>query len=322
MCSMALNRGPHSPQDVVNAGHGVSVRNSPPVELDDTWTTWLGKLQARQFGESKFVIVVRARLGIFANEEGATRELIEHRAQLVHMCLLLSGVGYTGQMLKVCGNKRNAHLHVGPIQQLSALPFPPYRHHPRPTVGMIKNAVRLAIRAERTYGKTYADRVRRGFRSIVLGWQSHVPDERLHNFIRAVEAIVKPGMGSITKTFCDRAQLFTGRSQQNAQLLKELYDIRSCFEHTKDVLSATGQVSGVRKEHMVAYRSLQAELLASAVYERIFEKPRLMALFSTQNGFDDFWAQPEYKRKRQWGSPINLQAEAQKQFFNVDDDVW
>jgi hypothetical protein len=318
MCSLALSRSIRSPEDVINAGNGVSVRTSPPVELDDTWIKWLGTLQANQFSSSKFIIVVKAKFGPFANDEGAIRDCAQLRANLVHMCLLLSGVGYTESMLKVCGHKRNHYLHVGPIQQQFALPSVGYRKHPRPTQAVIKKAVRLAINAERVYLPPYADRVRRGFKSIVLGWQSTYPDERLHNFIRAVEAIIKPGRGRITDTFVDRGQLFTGRSPQNSQLLKELYNIRSCYEHTKDVLSPVTEIKGVRKEHALAYRSLRAELLASAVYRRIFEKPRLVARFSVQQGFDDFWAQPEHKRKAQWGVPINLHTETGKQFFNVD----
>lgn len=261
-------------------------------------------------------------LGRFANEEGVIREATEKRAQLIHLCLLLSGIGYTGPMLKVCCHKRGSYQHIGPIQQQYALPRPEYRHPPAPTVDSIKKAVQLADKAARTYNKAYADRVRRGFKSIVLGWQSQYTDERLHNFIRAVEAIVKPGRGRITEIFCDRAQLFTGRSSENAKLLNELYNIRSCYEHTKDVLSPITQIKRMSKEQMLAYRSLQAELLVSAVYRRIFEKPRLMARFSTQQGFDDFWAQPEYKKRRQWGSPIDLKADMQNQFFNVSEDVW
>jgi hypothetical protein len=305
-----------APRDVINAGKGVTIRNSPPVELDDTWQKWLGEIQARQYQNSKFIIVVNSQLGRFANEEGIIRETAEKRAQLIHLCLLLLGTGYTGPVLKVCGNKRGSYLHIGPIQQQYALPLPAYRRPAHPTVEVVTKAVKLAKQAERTYHKDYADRVRRGFKSIVLGWQSTYPDERLHNFIRAVEAIVKPGKGRITQIFCDRAQLFTGRSPQNSALLNELYNIRSCYEHTKDVLSPITQVQGVRKDHALAYRSLQAELLASAVYWRIFEQPRLMARFSTQKGFDDFWAQPEHKRKAQWGAPIDLPSEAQKQFFN------
>lgn len=320
MCALALTKRTRSPEAVFNAGHGVSISESPPVELDDTWTKWLGTLQTRQFNESKFIIVVRSRLGSFANDEGTTREIVERRAQLVHLCMLLSGVGYTGGMLKVCGHKRNGYLHVGPIQQLPALPFPGYRRHTRATIDTLTTAVRLAVRAERTYSSSYADRIRRGFKSIVLGWQSTFVDERLHYFVRAVEAVTKPGRKDITRIFCNRAQLFIGRSHANEQLLRELYDIRSCYEHTNDVTSATTKVRAVPKDHMLAYRSLQAEILASAVYQRIFEKPRLAARFSTQQGFDEFWAQPEYRRKRQWGSPVNLQTQGQKQFLNSEYD--
>jgi hypothetical protein len=318
MCALALSYTRKAPQSVVKAGNGITVRNTPPVELDSTWQKWLGEIQARQFSNSEFIIVVSSQLGRFAGQEGVIREATEKRAQLIHLCLLLWGIGYTGPMLKVCCNKRSSHLHIGPIQQQFALPRPEYRRVPAPTVDIIKDAVQLADKALRTHHKDYADRVRRGFRSIVLGWQSQHTDERLHNFIRAIEAIVKPGRGRITAIFRDRAQLFTGRSPENEKLLDELYNIRSCYEHTKDVLSPISQVNGMSKERMIAYRSLQAELLASAVYKRIFERPQLMARFSTQEGFDDFWAQTERERKAQWGNPINLHTEADKQFFNVD----
>lgn len=64
------------------------------MELDSTWQKWLGEIQARQFSNSEFIIVVTSKLGRFANEEGVIRETTEKRAQLIHLCLLLWGIGY------------------------------------------------------------------------------------------------------------------------------------------------------------------------------------------------------------------------------------
>lgn len=317
-CCLALHDGPRLTEDCIDGGNGVSVRNSPPVQLDNAWTQWLGSIQARQFHESKFIIVAHEKLGPYAGDEYSAMNAVEQRAQLVHYCLLLSGIGYTGEMLKVCGNTRSSHLHVGPIGNLPPHPRPGYRRVPKPDKQHIKDAVLLAANAGGVYPKSYADRVRRGFRAVILGWQSDIVDERLHSFIRAIEAITKPGRKGITKIFRERAQLFTGRSPANAQLLEELYNIRSCYEHTNDVLIATTKAKGVRQDHAVAFRSLQAELLASAVYRRIFENPRLIAQFSTLKGFDDFWADPEDKRQAQWGLIIDLDRETRKVFFGTE----
>src|SRR5689334_12714611 len=89
MCSLALSYGRKSPQSLIKAGTGVTVRNTPPIELDTTWQKWLGEIQARQFSNSEFIIVVSSKLGRFANEEGVIREATEKRAQLIHLCLLL-----------------------------------------------------------------------------------------------------------------------------------------------------------------------------------------------------------------------------------------
>lgn len=317
-CCLALHDGPRLTEDCVDGGNGVSVRNSPPVQLDNAWTEWLGSIQARQFHESKFIIVAHEKLEQYAGDEYAAMTAVEQRALLAHYCLLLSGIGYTGEMLKVCGNTRINHLHVGPIGNLPSHPRPGYRRVPKPDEQHIKDGFLLAANASAVYPKSYADRVRRGFRAVILGWQSDLVDERLHSFIRAIEAVTKPGRKGITRIFCERAQLFTGRSPANAQLLEELYNIRSCYEHTNDVLIATTKAKGIRQNHAVAFRSLQAELLASAVYRRIFENPGLIAQFSTLNGFDEFWAEPEDKRQAKWGLPIDLDRETRKVFFGTE----
>src|SRR5258708_33178758 len=62
---------------------------------------------------------------------------------------------------------------------------------------------------------TETNRLQRGFHAWIRGVQELYGDERLHQFVRAIEAIVKPNEGSGRKEFRLPGQLFVGWCPQN-----------------------------------------------------------------------------------------------------------
>src|SRR5205823_5233897 len=63
-------------------------------------------------------------------------------------------------------------------------------------------------------------RLRRGFMAWLVGTRSEQGDTRLHQFVRAIEAVIKPAQGRTREEFVSRCSLFAA----NGDILDELYD--------------------------------------------------------------------------------------------------
>jgi hypothetical protein len=106
--------GPDFHGDPFEIEPGLSVRPSPPVELDNVWQTWLGTIQTRAFRESGLVITSQTPVRL-ADEIGYAAEETEKNVRLAHYCLLLQGCAYTDGALMVGGNTLGGVFHLGPI---------------------------------------------------------------------------------------------------------------------------------------------------------------------------------------------------------------
>jgi hypothetical protein len=153
-------------------------------------------------------------------------------------------------------------------------------------------------------------RVRRGFNAWLAGTRAAHGDERLHQFVRAVEAIVKPTQGDIGAQFTSRALLFAS----NGEVVSELYKLRSVTEHMLDYSSEVTGHPSWDVEQRGWYRSFQAEILAGRVYARLLANDNVRAHFATDDTMDAFWSQNLSARRAIWGKPMNLKDLAAARF--------
>ena len=183
-------------------------------------------------------------------------------------------------------------------------------------------------------GQPLYKRLRKGFNVWVRGAEETQEwSERLHSFIRASEAIIKPtiivrkrrvlrkntlkrAFRPITATFLSRGQTFIGHSKANERLLNQLYDIRSSVEHIKDIMPAVRKARGISGKEAFEFRALQCEILASAIYSRILCNTGLRESFSTERKVEGFWNRAEGKRQALWGDPVDLEIETRGQFLS------
>ena len=96
---------------------------------------------------------------------------------------------------------------------------------------------------------------------MVAGMMEYHGDERLHQFIRAVEAVVMPPKGKGTALFAHRSQLFAGTSAPVKPLLKELYELRNSAEHHSLFTQILVSYPQVQHERIALERTFQAQVL-------------------------------------------------------------
>ena len=296
--------------------------STAPIELDDFWERQLGKIQTESFKESSLVIRAEHHRVDF-EAPGSVVSRLEQRVRLFHHALVLGGCGYNSTMLMVGGNTSNGHLHIGPISVgLAPCERPNYRAYRPVSEDELKRAATVLVSLEHVYhhapGFEYR-RIRKGFNSWIQGVESIDPALRLHSFVRAAEGIIRPTTTTrterkITKTFLTRGQTFTGRSNQSERLLRQLYNLRSCVEHLKNVLPVVHKPRGASRAEAFAFRALQAEILASTIYSRLLTSDAFRERLRTERRVEGFWKRSDANRNVLWGKPVDLDAIARREF--------
>jgi hypothetical protein len=317
---------------------GLTVNNTQnEFELQPHWVEWLGSIQADSFRDSTLYITATLQSGHDAGS-GPAQDFLDKRVRLLHYALVLLGCGYNEATLMVGGNTLGGGLHIGPVRSgLTPCYRPYYRKHKRIGTADLERSTTILTSLEHIYSHAPNPpykRLRKGFNLWIRGAEETQDwNERLHSFIRASEAIIKPTIiirrrrlpgkntlktssRRITATFVSRGQTVIGHSKASERLLNQLYDIRSSVEHIKDIMPAVKKVRGISGNEAFGFRVLQSEILASMIYSHILGNPELMESFSTERKVEGFWHRTESKRQKTWGGAIDLQGQARDQFFS------
>jgi hypothetical protein len=229
-------------------------------------------------------------------------------------------------------------LHIGPVRSGLTPCFLPYYRKRRPVEAVdLERAATILANLELIFDHApdpLYRRLRKGFKVWIRGTEEAQEwSERLHSFVRATEAMIKPTIivrrrrvrgkntlrtfgRPISATFKSRGQTFTGHSKSSERLLGQLYETRSSVEHTKDINPTVRQARGIPKEEAFEFRALQCEILASTVYSRILSSPQLLERFSTERKVEGFWSRNHTRRQVLWGDPIAIDTATRDQFFS------
>jgi hypothetical protein len=148
----------------------------------------------------------------------------------------------------------------------------------------------------------------RGIRTLLLAnRETNTVGDRLHQFVRAVEAVIKPRAGSGRNDFAHRGQTLTLNNAETREILLQLYDARSLVEHLNkptDALPPGGTAEQERR--LMDRRTRQIDLLARDVFVRILESPELLEALRTDDQIDAFWRMEHGERIRLWGHRLDV----------------
>jgi hypothetical protein len=151
-------------------------------------------------------------------------------------------------------------------------------------------------------------RLRRGLSILLVGLRQGFGQERLHQYVRALEALILPEQGKTKKQFVHRCQTFGGSHQDIATILSEAFDMRSDVEHLHAWDRAlTGRPVPDRKS-LAMKRTRQMEGVACSAYCRILSEADVRRHFGSDESIADFWALSEERRRSIWRTPFDLSA--------------
>ncbi len=133
--------------------------------------------------------------------------------------------------------------------------------------------------------------------------------DRLHQFVRSLEALILPDIGKTEKQFAYRCQTFARAGDDTRTLLLEAFDMRSDTEHLSPWEEAVQKYPADQREDVCWHRTRQIEHLACDAYSRLLRDAALRAHFRTEAAIATFWKLPDDQRRTLWGKPLDITKE-------------
>lgn len=299
----------------------LSVYVRPKSSLDTQWLGMLcaidhetlGSLDHEKLTNSNFLILATAPTTTPKHGNDDNERLIERTLHLFHG-ILMHGVPHHEDGLLISGANVDDRVEVHTLQPLPT--YYSWRHH------LLKNGPddldekTIKSAGVVAQGLSFVEsqsgdfcRLKRGIHAWVRAVQERSYFDRLHEFVRATEARLKPKQGETRKQFIyNRCKTLAGDDQQTGNLLGEIYDLRSAAEHLNDWGTVLASIPQTEREQHAGQRAFQAEFLAGRSYIRLLSRTDLREHFRSDDKIERFWKLENTERQQCWGSPVNLTA--------------
>ena len=283
----------------------------PAVADLGIWKEWIGSIRAGSLERANLVLLVEEESDNPLILDEVHNRLRDSLGQLFYFLHFRQGIECSGanEADLLCGSCANG----GPIiRQMNKLPaFYQSRGYTRApiTEEWLKEA--LALRSgSRVIGSAGGD-----FRRVILGLNvlfsglRETGQERLHQLVRSLEALILPDTGKTKGQFVHRCQTFALSGNAAQLALQEIFDMRSDTEHLQDWNRAVQTYPVAEREDVCWQRTRQAELLACVAYSRVLTDATVQTHFRTDDTAAQFWKLPDDKRRAIWGKPLDITKE-------------
>ena len=288
---------------------GTWVMPAVPVPDLGIWKEWIGSIRMERLG--------RANLVLFLEEPSDNPEILDAVHQrldkdlslLFYMLHVRSGIEVADGADLLCGSSING---IPGIRQMSQMPaFHQSKGWKRAPITTAWLEDGVSLRAGVTAmdaDKTQFRRVIRGLNTLFKGLKETGQD-RLHQFVRALEALILPDIGRTEKQFVHRCQTFARAGDDTRALLVEAFAMRSDTEHLNPWDEAVQSYPADQRDDVCWHRTRQIEHLACDAYSRLLRDAALRDHFCTEAAIAAFWKLPDDQRRALWGKPLDIAQE-------------
>jgi hypothetical protein len=285
---------------------GTWVLERYPASADQHWESMVGSIRFREIQEANLILarVTKGEPYILTQKD---HDAGEELAQL-HALLQLGGVAEHNAANLVIGSVDGGNTY---IRRLSAIEkFHPTRGYMRIPITLDRleqaNNLALIVRSSKMSPSSFG-RFGRGLHYLLNGLREAAGQDRLHHFVRALEALILPEPGATRRQFVHRCQLFAMASPQATTALEQSYDMRSDAEHLHDWDRSLQKMGPEKPEDVALWRTRQMEALASFAYTRILTNPQLLRYFENKTKLLSFWKTlTDAERIKLWGGRLDL----------------
>lgn len=296
-------------------GDGVYATTDMPFQIDEFWRENIGKIDSDHIADSSLFILAQS------DDPNSTSKVLLDKVNTFHFALLLQGVGYCQRGISLFGSNTVEGRHVTALGRI------PDYYEPNKVLSadVDRELLKLcgplnqglhAIYA-RQQGPDYL-RLRKGFGTFLDAIKQGAVHERLHQFVRAIEAVIRPRQGDGTRNFKFRCQFFAGRKPNDAELLEEIYELRCAVEHLNPMSDKLSAYPTDEHDNIKRLRAYQAELLAGFIYRKILTDANILPTFRDEQTIADLWVKPANELINFWGDrdTIDLHSAWQGKFHD------
>jgi len=270
-----------------------------PLQMQAHWQEWLGTIRAKAIQEATVWLATKAPSampGIVNEEDQQLRVRVEH---LFYALLITGPVSYEQGFILGGANVAGTS-EVRQFSDLLAYRVTKGTRDTSVSLAQVQRAGVMAQGLDAIFGDPGAMRMRAGIAVFLRGLEREYLEARLHQFVRALEGVVKPAIMKSKRQFVDRCQTFSGRSAQHEAILDECYSIRNQVEHLHDWQLGLAHVPEAQREDRLTADQHAIEALCRLVYGRLCESAAHRTLFG-DDSIDQFWTRPEHERQQLWG---------------------
>jgi hypothetical protein len=297
------------PSTAFRLSDGTWVMPGVPVPDLSTWKEWLGSLRIER--------LQKANLVLFVEESSNNPEILDdvhHRLgndldRLFSMVQLRSGITCESADL-LRGSSQEGVPRIRQMTQLRRFhQTKGYRLAPI-TKEYLEDALarRAGVKAMEANRPEF-QRAMRGLNILLNGLQQLTGQDRLHQFVRSLEALILPDIGKTEKHFVHRCQTFARAGDDTRALLLEAFAMRSDTEHVNPWDKAMQDYPTDQWEDICLQRTRQMEQLACDAYSRLLRDAGLRDHFRTDAAISAFWKLPDDQRRPLWGKPLDIAME-------------
>ena len=296
---------------------GTWIMPGMPVPDIGSWKKWLGSIRLERLGRANLVLFVEEPSDNPGILDDVHQRLSGDLRLLFSMLHLRVGIEMESADL-LCGSSVNG---VPEIRQMCQMPdfHQSQGYMPAPiTQAWLEDA--LVLRAGAATMETDRKRFRRVIRGLhtLLKGLRETGQDRLHQFVRSLEALTFPKKGSTKKQFAHRCQTFARAGHDTCDLLSEAFDMRSDTEHLNPWDKSVLRFPLDQREDVCWQRTRQIEHLACDAYSRLLRDPALRKHFRTEDTIAAFWKLLDGQRRGLWGTPLDIAQEP----FVQEYDQW
>ena len=284
---------------------GTEVLSSFPAGLTQRWQAWLGEGRTGALARSNIAIFRKISHSLPGNLDDEHTELKQYVWDIFCLLQLSGPLHYQGASI-LLGRRETQGDFISQITDLQDF---------HPTKGDAATAVTLdrfeeavaarGVRHRLSASPEYA-RFTRGARIVVEAIAEWHGAERLHQFVRALEALTFPEIQKTRRQFVNRCKALTSGATGSGYVLGQIYDMRSDVEHVHELSRSIQFIPATSREDVALRRTRQAQQLACSAYRRLYANGALLLEFETDDKIRAFWKQDEPTLRQAFGVPLNL----------------
>lgn len=288
------------------------LRGMPVSEDQGSWKEWLGSIFWNRLCAANLVLLAEKPSNIPALL-GAEHQRLSDDLGLIYELAHL-GVGIEASSdegaYRLLGSFENGFFDIRGVEEMRRL----YRSQGAQQEPITPDCLESSVTLRDGFAKMRADqtqftRVLRGLDTLFKGKREQAGNDRLHQFVRSLEALIVPCKGNTKKQFVHRCQTFAPAGEDTRKVLTEAYEMRSATEHLNPWDGPVEKYPLDEREEVCWKRTQQVERLACNAYERLLRSASLREHFRTDDSINGFWKLLDHQTREIWGAPLDITKE-------------